>query len=409
MKRWLLAIIILLIPGALADTVFPKPVGISWYSEETFECKLCCTETERFSVKTTINNMGTERLLMGKAKLVDNNGQEFALYHPPDPNTLYDIQSTEKFVINYQGNWPTPINNKIVYKQCIYLEDTEEWVCEEEYKEELIAKKADVECYYDYDCPNDYICNLNDCLSTTCEKIRIAEECGRIVVGTWRPYECCQDEECKFDQECVEHSCENVECKKWGYIADHRCIEPECCADIDCSPIQKCEKSKCIDIECRYCEYIESRQCMKYECCKSDECGENQACNDNVCEDIECVKGYIENHECIKYPCTKDNECRKNMVCEENICMILKCEDDQIRKDHQCISIGPTPFGYIKDNTYIAYISKEAYKDNKDAYAAMSMIIIVILLGLSTLITKPKAKHLKRKRSYIVIKHEKKH
>jgi len=408
MKRWLLLIIILLIPIAFAESLISqeKLEKESWNSQEEFNCKVCCIENDKFSIKTTIKNNGTETLWLGNAKLIDKEGKEFAFYKPADPNFRYGLLPRESINLNYDGIWPKPsTENTFFYKQCLYLGAYGKWSCDKEYKGITLAKKIDSECYKDSDCPFDEVCRVNKaCTVLNCQKISIAKECGGIERGDWREYECCKNEDCEAKQYCLYNSCENLKCTECEYEENHECVSYECCRDIDCNPDQFCTENECINIKCGYCEYIEGRECKKYGCCEDKDCQENEICEDTLCQEVKCEQGYIEDHQCFKYACTDDSDCREDLICKEGFCEKFGCEEKEIIELHQCKYIGLTPFGYIKDYSYVSYFSKEAFKDNQDAYVAMTMIIIVILLGLSPSITRPIARELKRRRSYIIIK-----
>lgn len=395
MKKWLLLAILLLIPSAMAQT---------WTSQEEFKCDTCCIENNKLSLTTTIINNGTETLWIGEAKLVSKEGEEFASYKPAGENFKYGLQPRNSIKLEYSGKWPKPsVRNSLHYKQCIRSEIFGKWACEEKYKEKIISRSVDFQCYKDSDCPSDQVCEIaKDCTSSKCEIIPIAMKCGRIVRGDWRSYECCSDYACKEDQYCLEHSCEQVECVACGYIQDHKCVKFECCENSDCSSSQSCVNHECEEITCGYCEYAEEHGCKKHECCKSSECGEEEACVENKCQKITC-DGYIEEHECLKYQCEDNEGCEAEMRCENGFCTNLRCEEKDIIKGHECQELGQTPFGYIKENRYVPYFSKEAYEDNKITY----ILILILIVALITKITIKKIKQIikekRRRESYILI------
>lgn len=408
MKRYLL-LIILLLPIVSAKTILPpeKLEPESWTSKEEFNCNVCCIENDKFSLTTTITNNGTETLWIGNAKLIDKDNKEFASYKTSDPNFRYSLQPEKSMNIKYEGKWPKPsIKNSLFYKQCLYIGTFGKWECEDRYKEKIIAKSIDFQCYKDEDCSYDKICNIEDCIISKCETIPIAKSCGRIARGDWRTYECCLDQDCKEDQHCLDHNCEQVECVDCGYIYDHKCVEFECCDIIACGLDQVCLNKKCVKIECGYCEYIDERMCKEYECCEDVACEKDKRCIDNKCERITCEKGYIEEHSCIEYKCTIDEDCREDLVCEEGFCKKLKCKEEEVIKEHKCeefISL----FGYVKGHRYVSYFSKEAYQDNKKTYTAIFILIILLIARLGFSKAKNVVKESKRRKSYIPIKPKK--
>lgn len=401
MKRYLLLIILILIPAVFAET---------WTSKENFNCNVCCIENDKFSLTTTINNNDIETLWIGNAKLIDKNGKEFASYKLSDPEFRYGLLPKKSMNIKYEGTWPKPsIKNILLYKQCIYTGTFGIWLCDEDYKEKIIAKRIDFQCYKDEDCPFDKICDVKkDCTASTCETIAIAKECGRIERGDWRPYECCSDQACKDDQYCLNHNCEQVECIKCGYIYNHVCVKFECCDDVDCETNQVCTNNKCTEKKCSYCEYAEKHDCKKYECCKDIACEEDEICKGNSCQKIECKNGYTENHECFIYPCTIDTDCREDTLCENGFCIKLECKENEIIKEHRCEKLELTPLGYIKEHKYISYFSKESYQDHKKTYTAIFIIILILMAKPLFPRIKSAIKEKKRRESYIVIKSKEK-
>lgn len=409
MKRCLLLIILLLIPLVTATLVPPVP-SETWVSKEDFICDTCCIENDRLDLTTTITNNGTETLWIGNAKLIDKDNKEFASYKTKDPDFRYGLLVGKSINLDYNGIWPKPtIKNTLYYKQCLYLGTFGKWECEEEYKEKTIAKSVDFQCYKDDECPYDEVCEIEkDCTASKCKTIDISKKCGRIVRGQWRAYECCLNEECKDEQYCLNHNCEQVECVECGYIHDHECVEFECCNDIDCESSQTCINHECKELECDYCEYAKAHECKKYECCKDTECLEEETCEENLCKKISCEKGYIEKHECVLYQCTKDSDCREDLKCEKGFCKKLECEENEIIKANSCEELK-TIFGYVKEHRYVSYFSKESYDDNKNVYRAIFVIIAILILYLIQPSIKAAIKEKKRRESYVVVKPKKKH
>lgn len=388
----------MLIPSVLAET---------WVSQENFDCNVCCVENDKFSITTTVKNNGTGTLWIGNAKLVSKEGKEFAFYKPAGFEFRKGLLSEESINFNYQGIWPKPSSkNSLFYKQCLYVGTLGNWVCEEDYKEKIMAKSIDVQCYNDEDCPFDKICEVNeDCTVLTCETISIAKECGRIERGDWRPYECCLDEDCKENQYCLDNHCEQVKCNDCGYIYDHSCIEFDCCDNIGCESDKICINNKCKELECGYCEYAEGHECKSYECCEDNTCKEDETCQKSKCQKVTCETGYIENRKCLSYPCTSNIDCGKDYFrCEEGFCKEIKCGENEIIKDYSCEKLKSTPFGYIKENRYISYFSKEAYQDNKDKYTAMFVLVCVLIITLIFSKITLKIKERKKRNSYVLIK-----
>lgn len=397
MKKSLLLIVLLLMPVVLAQT---------WTSQESFGCEVCCIENDKFSLTTTITNNGSETLWVGKAKLVDRNDKEFASYTTLDENFRYGLLPGKSINLEYLGKWPKPsIKNSLFYKQCLYLGTLGKWSCEENYKEKTLAPRTSFQCYKDEECPNDKICKISkDCTIGVCTTIPIAEECGRIVRGDWRLYECCSDKDCKEDQYCLNNNCEQVTCKECEYVYSHKCVKFECCDDTGCEKSQACDNNKCVEIKCEYCEYADEHTCKKHECCRDTECEEDEACRDNQCQKVICEKGYVEDHKCLVYQCLDNEECKADAKCRDGFCTKLACEENEIIKNHECEKPRSKLSGYVKGHRYVSYFSKEAYQDNKEIYISIFVILLILIIKTAFMMIKPILKERKRRKSYIVIK-----
>ncbi|MDP2907791.1 MAG: hypothetical protein Q8O03_07660 [Nanoarchaeota archaeon] len=397
MKKSLMLIIFLFMPVVLAQT---------WTSQENFKCSICCVENDKFTLTTTITNNGSETLWIGKANLIGKDGEEFASYTQLDENFRYGLPPGKSINLGYSGTWPKPsIKNILDYKQCLYLGTLSKLFCEENYKEKTLASRTRFQCYEDIDCPDDEVCEVsNDCTSSVCKVIPISEECGRIVSGDWRPYECCEDKECKEGQYCLDNNCELLDCEDCEYVYEHKCVKFECCDNIDCEKNEVCEDNKCSELECGYCEYADKHNCNRYTCCKDAECAGDETCKDNQCQNVVCEKGYVENHKCVLYQCSNNEECKADSKCESNFCKSLACKENDVISNHECQQAGFKLFGYVKEHAYVSYFSKEAYKDNKEIYNAIFVILSVLILRISYLTIRAFLRERKRRRSYIVIR-----
>jgi len=397
MKKSLILIVFLFIPIVFAQT---------WTSQENFNCNGCCVENDKFTLTTTIANNGGETLWISKAKLIDKNDEEFASYEPLDKNFMYGLHPGKSINLIYSGTWPKPsIKNILDYKQCIYLGTLKELSCGEYYKEKTLASRTSFPCYDDMDCPDNQICEISkDCKSSVCKTIPISEECGRIVNGKWKPYECCKDHECKQNQKCLNHNCEQLECGECAYIYEHRCVNYQCCDNIGCKPNEICAGNKCQVLECGPCEYAGKHACLRHECCKITECAADETCEDNQCRKVSCEKGHVEDHQCNLYQCLEAIDCKADASCENNFCKSLNCKESEVIINHECQKAGSRLLGYVKNHAYVSYFSKQAYNDNKEIYTAILVIIFVLILRASYLTIRSILRERRRRRSYIVIR-----
>jgi cobalamin biosynthesis Mg chelatase CobN len=58
------------------------------------------------------------------------------------------------------------------------------------------------------------------------------------------PYECCKNDDCPWDKQCINNSCTLVtgEC---GYVSNHGWVKYECCFDEDCKKNETCIDHTC--------------------------------------------------------------------------------------------------------------------------------------------------------------------
>ncbi|HIG98000.1 TPA: hypothetical protein HA231_01070 [Candidatus Woesearchaeota archaeon] len=109
-----------------------------------------------------------------------------------------------------------------------------------------------------------------------------------------------------------------------------------CCEDTGCLTNQECTNHSCIDLKCRKCEYAAYNQCGRYECCSDTECGKNETCggNTNKCVQIECECGYIKNRVCINYECCDSSECPAG-ICQNNKCAAVEKNAEETAEEKQ--------------------------------------------------------------------------
>jgi hypothetical protein len=187
----------------------------------------------------------------------------------------------------------------------------------------IIATKNDYKTYT-------FIRNLIDC-----------RECG-----------CIENSDCPGTAECVDGTCEEIEC--CGVVKNHTCIPDECgsgercgscpedgvCVDRVC--LDKCSK----DGDCTHGENCKDGACVpKPQCEDNDDCKDNEQCVEiseglMVCSAIGGCCGIIANHSCTAYECGTGENC-------------MSCSNRSFCIEHECVELDISP-KVINDTIEIA-------------------------------------------------------
>lgn len=112
-----------------------------------------------------------------------------------------------------------------------------------------------------------------------------------------------------------------VECGECEYQEGDTCIPYECCEDDDCRYNEYCENHECLRILCGYCQYVENKECKPYTCCEDEDCDDNDVSTKDIC----------------LYPKTKRSACSNPSVdeCTTN----LDCDDKKDSTNDICAEI----------------------------------------------------------------------
>ena len=72
----------------------------------------------------------------------------------------------------------------------------------------------------------------------------LAHFTGRIYYNT--TWECSNDRECNFNQQCINYSCVNFACEGYcKHIENHQCLRYECCSNAECPAGTLCRENEC--------------------------------------------------------------------------------------------------------------------------------------------------------------------
>ncbi len=83
---------------------------------------------------------------------------------------------------------------------------------------------------------------------------------------------------CTDAQQCVGGSCLDIGCIGCSYAANHKCQPYECCSNDDCLAEQECLSNACTTIACG-CGNIQNHACIEYDCCSNFDCEADQRCD----------------------------------------------------------------------------------------------------------------------------------
>jgi len=411
-----------------------------WSGTQSFDCDGCCVEDKTFSYTTTITNTGDDSFSVSKVYLRKTSGSTIASI-----NTQYTLNPGNSKSFTLTGNIPTPSNGYLTYYVCFYLSEQRtywwggtytysDWSCSGTQNKQ-VTSKSNFQCFTDANCASDEYCYISPSCTSQCLTVSQGS-CGHIVDHEWVNYECCSNANCASSKVCSNHYCVDISCT-CGYISNHKCVKYECCSDSDCdygyycsdhSCLQYecmennncayneyCSNHNCVSLNCGYCEHIVNHNCIRYECCKDEECRDNQKCHNHLCEDLKCEYGfYASAHQCKKHECTVNNDCKDWQRCENNKCISVKCPSNQVIKYHGCEEIKNIHkiLGYVKNNRYISFFSKEALKDFKIVYISIISGITLLTLGLIYILfikkRAPIEKYIKKEEVKKKTKHKKK-
>ncbi len=200
-------------------------------------------------------------------------------------------------------------------------------------------------CYEDIDCPS-----TEECIEDTCQEV---ECCGIVKDHTCHPYECGDGDLCP-------------ECEEGEKCVDHYCRDP-CEGDGDCGPEESCSDGSCMP---------------KPECETDSDCKETAECLEiadglRVCSEITGCCGVVANHTCNLYECGERNEsclqCPEGEYCVDHECEVFDISpavvDDKILVDipRGCVGCGIGAIDPMGD--------EGDYPDND------SHVIIPVLMG----------------------------
>ncbi len=338
----------------------------------------CCVEGQTTSIVSDIKNEGNESFVVGGFKVL-NQGENIILEKNLDSITINPGETESLIIEDYTLPGPTA-DNSLYYKSCLNYTDTG-WVCSDNLKILELIAKSNHECNTNSDCDDNEFCKKQGCISE-CELV-LEESCGYTKKHKWFDYECCSNDNCPSDSQCLNHECVTYDCTtdddcgdqkyckdrkcvaiicECGKIEGHKCVGYDCCEDDDCQNNEYCEKyvckrygcmtdddcesqkyckaKECVDVNCK-CGKIENHKCIEFDCCDNENCKKEEHCTNNKCQAI--VKGscgYIKNH--------KWAECNQNQKCSDNKCVDLFCHTPYTAKNHECkiswVYIGATLF-----------------------------------------------------------------
>jgi len=392
----------------------------SWTGTQSFDCDGCCVEDKTFQYTATITNTGSSSFSVSKSELRNYYGSTIA-----SSSTYANVNpsSTKSFTLT--GNIPTPSNGYLTYYVCFYLSEQRtywwggtytysDWSCSGTQNKQ-VTSKSNFQCFTDANCANDQYCYISPSCTSQCLSVSQGS-CGHIVDHKWVNYECCSDSNCPTDKSCSDHYCVDISCS-CGYISNHQCIKYDCCADSncdygyycsehsclkyecmenkDCNYNEQCSNHNCVSLNCGSCQHIVDHNCISYECCKDEDCNNNQKCYEHLCEDLKCEYGYFaSDHDCKKHECMVNNDCDNWEKCETNKCVAVKCQSDKIVMYHGCEEIRNIQrfLGYVKDNRYISFFTKESFNDHKAIYISILSVVFILIIGLVYFLSRKKNK-----------------
>lgn len=416
MKKIFLLILIIVLNS-------PIVYSWSWSGTQSFDCDGCCVEDKTFQYLATITNTGNSSFSLIKSELRDYYGSTIVV---SSFSANLNPGSTRSFTLT--GNFPEPSDGYLTYHICFYLSEQRtnwlgvtythsDWSCSKT-QTKKVTPKSNFKCFTDRHCTKDHYCYISPSCTSECLPVSRGD-CGHIVNHKWVDYECCSNSDCPKDKTCSNNYCVDILCS-CGYISNNKCIKYDCCADSDCDfgyfcsgnfcfkhecmenkdckSHQYCLNHNCINLNCGYCQYIVNHNCISHECCKNEECNTNQRCHENLCENLNCGYGYYaSNHHCKKYECMVNNDCDKWKRCENNNCVKVECPSNQIIKFHRCENIkGIQRFlGYVKENRYISFFTKESFYDYQEIYISILSLIFISTIGFVYLLIRKnkKSKH----------------
>lgn len=153
---------------------------------------------------------------------------------------------------------------------------------------------------------------------------------------------CSLDSDCPGTAECVNKTCEEIEC--CGVVKNHTCIPDECGSGERCGSCPEdgvCVERVCLD-RCESdsdCDHGED--CKNGACKPRPQCGDDQDCKDNeqcieiadelkVCAAIGGCCGIIGNHSCVAFECGTGENC-------------MSCSNRSFCIDHECVEFDISP------------------------------------------------------------------
>jgi hypothetical protein len=177
-------------------------------------------------------------------------------------------------------------------------------------------------------------------------------------------FACLLDDDCSFEEACIDSSCSRLDCGGCGRISGHRCVPYECCSDGNCSEEKACVDNKCAPVECE-CGTVSGHTCNRYECCSNADCGFRRFCEVHGCKVMECED---------------DAGCGGAQVCVKYKCEALNCADDEAAEAHACkklsCNIIEEPAAHKCQTSYPAVAAVLA------AAAAVSAVIVAVAVFL---------------------------
>jgi hypothetical protein len=391
-----------------------------WSASQSFDCDGCCVEDKTFQYETTLTNTGSNTFYVDEVRLKKSSGSTIA-----SKTTGYYISSGNSRSFTLTGNIPEPNGNYLYYYVCFHLSEERDhwlwgtytytdWSCSGTQTKQ-VTPKENFKCFTDNNCPASQYCYISGSCTSECKDVSQGS-CGHIVDHEWVNYECCSNSDCTTDKSCSNHYCVDISCS-CGYVSNHQCIEYECCSDsdcdygyycsehnclkyqcmenADCANNEYCSNHNCISLNCGYCEHIVNHNCIKYDCCKDSECNNNQKCHEHLCEDLKCEYGYYaSDHDCKKHECMVNNDCDDWEECKTNKCVAVKCQSDKIIMYHSCEEVKNIQkvLGYVKDNRYISFFTKESFNDHKIIYISIFSLLLISIIGLAYFLTRKKSK-----------------
>ena len=188
--------------------------------------------------------------------------------------------------------------------------------------------------------------------------------------------DCIYNEHCKASEHCGGNRCLTLRCQDCQYIANHSCVNYECCADDQCTYNSQCVNRSCTPIQCTQTQYLFNRTCMDIQCEQSEilvnrtciplNCSAHEGFVNHSCQPLSCADNqHIVDHRCVPLDCL-ESEYPSN-----HSCMQLSCREDQGFRDHSCYDLDCYPFQNIDNHTCI---------NNTALILKLSAEIIILIL-----------------------------